>query len=104
MRYLAWFVRIVLFLLLFAFAIKNTHAVNLHGLLDLTWQAPLVVILLVFFMAGTVAGVLAMLLPLKRLGRELHQSRAQVRRYEIQTAARHTASHIEPSEPLDAVV
>ena len=48
MRALLWASRIVLFLFLFAFAIKNTEPVGVRFLLDTVWQAPLVIVLLVF--------------------------------------------------------
>ncbi len=56
MRYLAWLVYCAVFLALFAFTLKNTTPVTLHGLLDAHWDAPLVVFLFVFFVAGCVLG------------------------------------------------
>ena len=61
MRALAWALRIILFLALFLFALKNTDSVSLRLYFDQVWQAPLILVLLVFFAAGAVMGVLAML-------------------------------------------
>ncbi len=61
MRLLAWAIRIALFVLLLAFAAKNTDPVALRFYFGLVWQAPLVAILLAFFAAGVMLGVLAML-------------------------------------------
>jgi uncharacterized integral membrane protein len=61
MRVLAWAVRIALFVVLAAFAAKNTDPVSLRFYFDLAWQAPLVAVLLAFFAAGAALGVLAML-------------------------------------------
>jgi uncharacterized integral membrane protein len=61
MRALAWALRIILFLALFLFALKNTASVNLRLYFDQVWQAPLILVLLVFFAAGAAMGVLAML-------------------------------------------
>ena len=61
MRALAWTLRIILFLALFLLALKNTDTVVLHLYFDQAWQAPLILVLLVFFAAGAAAGVLATL-------------------------------------------
>ena len=61
MRALAWAIRIALFVVLAAFAAKNTDPVALRFYFDLAWQAPLVAVLLAFFVAGAVLGMLAML-------------------------------------------
>lgn len=61
MHYLTWFVRIVLFLLLLGFAMKNADTVRLQYFFGYEWQAPLMLILLVFFTLGVAIGVLACL-------------------------------------------
>lgn len=61
MRALVWLSRIAVFALLFAVALNNQHPAVVHGLFGAQWQAPMVIIGLVFFAAGCVAGVLAML-------------------------------------------
>jgi len=61
MRVLAWAVRLALFILLLAFAARNTDPVTLRFWFDLAWQAPLVALLLAFFVAGAAFGLLAML-------------------------------------------
>lgn len=71
MRYLTWLLRLVLFLLLLGFAVKNGDVVTLHYYLGYAWQAPLVLILLVFFAAGVVIGVLASLGFIVRQKREI---------------------------------
>ena len=59
MRVLTWAIRIALFVLLLAFAAKNTDPVTLRFYFGLAWQAPLVALLLVFFAAGIVLGLMA---------------------------------------------
>ena len=59
MRYLSWTLRLVLFLLLLGFAIKNSDLVTLRYYLGYEWQAPLVLIILLFFLVGVVLGVAA---------------------------------------------
>jgi uncharacterized integral membrane protein len=61
MRFLTWGIRLALFVLLLAFAAKNTDPVTLRFYFDLAWQAPLVALLLAFFAAGVLLGLIAML-------------------------------------------
>jgi putative membrane protein len=60
MRILTWAIRVALFVLLLAFAAKNTDMVALRFYFGLAWQAPLVAILLAFFAAGVALGLMAM--------------------------------------------
>jgi uncharacterized integral membrane protein len=64
----AW---LLLFILLLAFAAKNTEPVALRFYFDLVWQAPLVLLLLAFFAAGAVLGLIAALGTLLRQRREI---------------------------------
>jgi len=59
MRYLSWLFKIILFVLLLGFAIKNTETTVIHYFLGYEWQAPLVLILLIFFCAGAAIGIMA---------------------------------------------
>ena len=49
------------FLVLLAFAVKNTDNVVVRYFLGLEWEAPLVFVLLVFFTAGILLGIMASL-------------------------------------------
>jgi uncharacterized integral membrane protein len=60
MRILTWAIRIALFVLLLAFAAKNTDPVTLRFYFGLVWQAPLIALLLAFFAAGVALGLMAM--------------------------------------------
>ena len=60
MRYLNWILRIALFLALLGFAVKNDQPITLHYFFGYEWQSTLVVVLLIFFAAGTAVGILAM--------------------------------------------
>ncbi len=71
MRALAWILRIILFLALFLFALKNTDSVSLRLYFDQVWRAPLILVLLVFFAAGAAMGVLATLATVFRQRREI---------------------------------
>lgn len=70
MRALIWSLRLLVFLVLFAFAAKNTEPVTLRFFLGTTWQVPLIVLLFGFFAIGAVVGVLAMTAPYVRQWRE----------------------------------
>jgi lipopolysaccharide assembly protein A len=71
MRVLTWTLRIILFLALFLLALKNTDTVTLRLYFEQVWQAPLILVLLVFFAAGAVVGVLATLTTVFRQRREI---------------------------------
>jgi uncharacterized integral membrane protein len=75
MRAITWTVRIAIFLFLLAFAVKNTEPVTLRFFFELAWQAPLVALLLVFFVAGVALGAAAMLGGWLRQRREIQQLR-----------------------------
>ena len=71
MRIVTWAIRLVVFLLLAAFAAKNVEPVSLRFYFDLVWTAPLIVVLLGFFAAGALLGVLALLGTVLRQRREI---------------------------------
>lgn len=75
MRILTWAIRIALFILLLAFAAKNTDPVTLRFFFDSAWQAPLVALLLAFFVAGALLGLAAAVALLLRQRRELQRLR-----------------------------
>lgn len=68
MRFLLW---IIVFLLALSFAIKNTDNVSVRYYLGMEWNAPLVIVLLVVFCGGVIAGVAANLPYVFRLRREV---------------------------------
>ncbi|MDP2879667.1 MAG: LapA family protein [Sulfuricella sp.] len=61
MRYLSWLLGFVLFLLALGFAVKNSDSVAVNYYLGYQWQAPMVLVILVFFFAGVAVGVAASL-------------------------------------------
>ncbi|MFH1603846.1 MAG: LapA family protein [Pseudomonadota bacterium] len=78
MRAFAWTLRVVLFLALFLFALKNTDTVTLRLYFEQVWRAPLILVLLVFFAGGAVIGVLATLATLFRQRREIAALRREL--------------------------
>jgi len=73
MRILIWIVRGIVILLMVWFAAKNAHVVELKGYMDASVQAPLVLILLAFFGGGLLIGLLAELMTIVRLKREIRK-------------------------------
>ncbi|HEX9435033.1 MAG TPA: LapA family protein [Burkholderiales bacterium] len=71
MRIVTWAIRIVVFVLLIAFAAKNVEPVTLRFYFDLALQAPLVVLLFAAFAVGALFGVLALLGTLLRQRRQI---------------------------------
>jgi len=79
MRLITWTIRIALFILLLAFAARNTAPTTLKFYFDLAWEAPLILLLLAFFAAGAVLGLVATLGALLRQRREIGRLRRAVR-------------------------
>ncbi|MBU6438602.1 MAG: DUF1049 domain-containing protein [Betaproteobacteria bacterium] len=77
MRAFNWFVRLILFLLLFGLALNNLEPTVLHLLFGTQWRAPLFVLLLAAFALGALLGIAVMLpgwLRARRLQRQLAAS------------------------------
>ena len=60
-RYLGLVFKLLVFLLVLGFALKNSHTVIFYSYLDYVWQAPLIVMLGLAFVLGALTGVLALL-------------------------------------------
>jgi uncharacterized integral membrane protein len=82
MRLLVWFVRFVLFVLLFGFAVKNDHIADLYFFFGRQWHLPLVFIILIAFAAGAFLGVTATITSLLRQRHEISRLRKQLDRAE----------------------
>lgn len=94
MRYLVRIVELFLLIVLIAVTVQNSHAVELKLFFGQVINAPLIVFLLVFFIAGALVGLLATLGYYLRIRRELSQLKKELR-------ARQTARHVpDPSDAL----
>jgi len=80
MQFLTWTVRLILFIVLLAFAVKNTDLVTLRFYFDLAWQAPLVVVLFGVLAIGALFGIVATAGALMRQRREITRLRRELRR------------------------
>lgn len=87
MRILMWVLRILLFFLLFGFAVKNDQLVDLHFFFASEWRLPLVFVILAAFAAGAILGVTATFASLLGKRREIGRLRREVARCERERAA-----------------
>jgi uncharacterized integral membrane protein len=86
MDFFAWLGRFVFFLLMLVLALENNITVPLRVTATLHWQdVPLMIIILICFVAGVLAGTLALLPRLVRLSRAA--GREQVRNESVMTQA-----------------
>ncbi len=76
-HYLGLVTKLLVFLLVLGFALKNSHSVVFHSYLGYIWQAPLIVMLGLAFIMGALTGVLALLPTLFRLRREAAKKQPQ---------------------------
>jgi uncharacterized integral membrane protein len=98
MRSLSWLLRAFLFIALLGFAVKNDQPVTLRYFFGYEWQSSLVVVLLLFFAAGAIAGVLAMLVNVLQQRREIARLKREIKtRNKIAGIAEEQQSPIQPS-------
>lgn len=79
MRAIAWIIRIVIFILLLAFAIENTEPVVINLFLGYYLEAPLVLFLLGALLIGVFLGMLMLVPNLIRKRRELAKLRREAK-------------------------
>ena len=77
-HYLGLLAKLLVFLLVLGFALKNSHGVTFYSYLDYVWQAPLIVMLGLAFVLGALTGVLALLPNQIRMRRELARKQRTV--------------------------
>ncbi len=91
MKIVAKICGVILFLVFFGFALKNTQEVALRFFLDYELRGPLVLLLLGFFIVGAVMGVLAMTPMLFRHRRDLIKHKNNFDALQKETAAQQQA-------------
>ncbi len=84
MKIISKIVLILLFVIFFGFALKNTETVTLHFYMGYEFPGPLVLMLLIFFISGIVFGVLAMLPTLFRHRRDLTRHKKSLASKELE--------------------
>lgn len=96
MRYLVWILRLLVFVLVLMFALKNTGSVDVnfyanHGVADV----PLIVVMLVVFLFGVIFGLLVAAPSVVRRGHEVKKLKRDLAR--LQDRLKH------PTVPTEAV-
>ena len=101
MKIISKIVTVLLFILFFGFALKNTETVTLHFFMGYEFTGPLVLMLLIFFIAGIVFGVFAMLPTLFRHRSDLAKHKKNLVLMEHEVTKLQT-EHVRPP-PTDSV-
>ena len=78
MTFLTWALRFIIFFILLIFALRNTQPVSLRFILDHVWEAPLVIVLLVFFASGAILGILSVVGVIFRQRREIFRLKREM--------------------------
>jgi uncharacterized integral membrane protein len=99
MKFIVWLIRLIIFAVFLVLAVGNLQSVQLNLLLGHVWNAPLIVVGLVFFVVGALAGVLAALPRLMRRGRETSRLRREVKLLREQQANTVQTPHDVPPMP-----
>ncbi|WP_293760239.1 LapA family protein [uncultured Aquitalea sp.] len=79
MRYIVRIIEVALLVFLIAVTVQNSHMVEFKLFFGQVWSAPLIVFLLVFFVAGAAVGLLATFTYYLRMRRELTQLKKELR-------------------------
>jgi putative membrane protein len=102
MKVLFRIVAVILFIVFFGFALKNTQEVALRFFFDYEMRGPLVLLLLAFFAGGAALGILAMIPTVFRHRRDLAKHRQLIATMEKEREAQRQA-RVQPPQP-DSVV
>ncbi|MDK3023012.1 lipopolysaccharide assembly protein LapA domain-containing protein [Cupriavidus taiwanensis] len=112
MKLFAWIVRIVVFVLLFVLALRNTAEASLQLFFNAVWHAPLILILFAAFVLGAVAALASVapgmmrqrmeLAKLRRTAADARASATSAATAAASTAAPSTASATAVPVPRDA--
>ena len=78
MFWVVWAVRLLIFIFVLSLAVMNTVSVPVTFFFGLSWEMPLVLVMLIFLLLGAILGIFAMLGRLWRLKRELSILRRHV--------------------------
>jgi lipopolysaccharide assembly protein A len=98
MRYVIWLLRAILFLILLGLAVKNDQPVSLYYFLGFKWETSLVVIMLLFFLAGAIVGMLAVFGSVLRQRREISALKRELRmKNKLIEAGEAASSPVQPS-------
>src|SRR6266496_810267 len=100
MQALRWIVGAMLFVALLFLSLQNSDLVTLKFYGVWSWQAPLIVVVLVVFAIGVASGLLAGAMRAARLKRQLNRLRREQRKRD---AAVVTRPPVDAGAPLDGI-
>ncbi len=98
MKILVRLIAVVLFIVFFGFALKNTDEVVLHLFWNVQAKTPLILLMLSFLVAGAAMGVLGMTGTLLRYRREAARCRKEFDQYKKE-AAEIASARLQPPSP-----
>ncbi|MGB6056336.1 MAG: LapA family protein [Burkholderiaceae bacterium] len=96
MKIIVRIIAVLIFIVFFGFALKNTQEVALRFFFDYELHGPLVLVLLAFFAIGAVLGVLAMTPTVFRHRREVSRQKKQIATLQKEVDAQHLARAYPP--------
>ncbi|MGB7479455.1 MAG: LapA family protein [Burkholderiaceae bacterium] len=96
MKIIVRIIAVLIFIVFFGFALKNTQEVALRFFFDYELHGPLVLVLLGFFAIGAVLGVLAMTPTVFRHRREVARQKKQIAALQKEADAQHLARAYPP--------
>jgi len=98
MRYLVWALRLVVFVVVLLFALKNTDRVNVYFFADhLISEVPLIVVMLASFVVGAIFGLLLTVPGVMRRRREMAALRRELE--QVKAAGQGPAAADAPPSP-----
>jgi len=97
MRYLVWVLRLVIFVAVLMFALKNTQPVSVTFFTDhVLHNVPLIVVMLAVFVVGAFFGLLLTIPATMRRRREAIRLRKELERTQAQLAGPQSPSNLPP--------
>lgn len=86
MRWVVWMVRLLLFAIILAFAMKNTTPVRIQLFFNWYLELPMVLVLLIVFVVGAIVGLTAAMGSIWRHSREAARLKRQLRQQNAEQA------------------
>ncbi len=97
MRYIVWVLRLVIFVAVLMFALKNTQPVSVTFFTDrVLHDVPLIVVMLVVFVVGTIFGLLLTVPATMRRRREAMRLRKELERAQAQLNGQTSTATLPP--------
>lgn len=96
MKIISKIIAVILFIVFFGFALKNDQIVTLQYFFGYSQSAPLVILLLIFFLSGAVLGTLAMVPMVFRHRKDISRHKKTIAEIEKERLAEQRANSRAP--------